>query len=154
MLKIMKQTFLTFLIGGVACLQMVGHFTDSRTLRGLGLATGIAPYPKVFCVAKGYEPFAAQFTITDSNDTEIPLTAERYSQLQGPYQRRNVYGAALAYAPRLPDQLRNHLFEKILSDEFTLSRELDFSGLNDPTITITPRPGEKTDHYQYSLTKP
>lgn len=150
----MKRTVLTFLVGGVACLQMVGHFANSRTLRGLGIATGIAPYPKVFCEAKGYEPFAAEFTITDQNDTEIPLTAERYSRLEGPYQRRNVYGAALAYAPRLPDDLRDHLFEKILTDEFTLSRELDLTELDEPTITITPRPGEKTNHYQYSLTKP
>ena len=150
----MKRNLLTFLIGGIGCLQIVGHFADSRALRGIGLATGISPFPKVFCESDGYEPFAAEFKITDRNDTEIHLTSERYSQLEGPYQRRNVYGAALAYAPRLPEDLRDHLFGKILSKEFTLSEELDLSGLDEPFIVITPRPGESPRHYQYSLQKP
>ena len=147
----MKRTFLTFLIGGIGCLQIIGYATDSQTIRGLGLISGIAPYPKVFCEADGYEPFAAEFKVVDSDNTEIPLTAERYSQLDGPYQRRNVYGAALAYAPRLPEDLRNHLFEKILTDDFTLSEELDLVDLNKPSIVIKPRSGETPDHYQYSL---
>lgn len=150
----MKRNLLTFLIGGISCLQIVGYFADSRALRGIGLATGIAPFPKVFCESGGYEPFAAEFKIIDCNDTEIHLTPERYSQLEGPYQRRNVYGAALAYAPRLPEDLRDHLFSKILSKEFTLSEELDFSDLDEPAIVITPRPGESPKHYQYSLQKP
>ena len=150
----MKRTLFTFLIGGIACLQIVGHFLDSRALRGIGLATGIAPFPKVFCESDGYEPFAAEFRIIDRNDIEILLTPERYSQLEGPYQRRNVYGAALAYAPRLPEDLRDHLSKKILSKEFTLSRELDLSDLNEPNIVITPRPGEFPSQYQYLLQKP
>ncbi len=105
-----KRNIATFVILGIALLQMLGHATGSKTLRGIGLLSGISPYPKVFCESKGYEPFAAKFTLIgeDSDDAtiEIPLTAERYSQLAGPYNRRNVYGAALAYAPRLPDDPR------------------------------------------------
>ena len=147
----MKRTLLTFPIGGIGCLQIIGYATGSQTIRGLGLISGIAPYPKVFCESDGYEPFAAEFKIFDYNNTEIPLTAERYSKLDGPYQRRNVYGAALAYAPRLPDNLRNHLFEKILTDDFTLSEELDLTELNEPFIVIKPRSGEKPTLYHYSL---
>lgn len=148
-------TALTLLIGVLGSLQIIGHATGSRTLRGLGLATGIAPYPKVFCEAEGYEPFAATFIIsgTDPEGTpvEIPLTAERYSQLEGPYQRRNVYGAALAYAPRLPENLRNHLFSKVLADDSPLSSELNLPSLTDPQITITARDGEATPTYQFQL---
>ena len=148
-------TALTLLIGVLGSLQIVGHATGSRTIRGLGLATGIAPYPKVFCEAEGYEPFAANFTITGTDDNgapvQIPLTAERYSQLKGPYQRRNVYGAALAYAPRLPEDLRNHLFSKVLADESPLSSELDLPSLTDPKITINARDGEDTPSYQFQL---
>ena len=126
-------TILTFIIGAFASLQMIGHTTGSRTIRGLGIATGIAPYPKVFCEAEGYEPFAANFTISGTNSignpVSIPLTAERYAQLDGPYQRRNVYGAALAYAPRLPENLRTHLFKKVLSKDSPLSNELNLPPL-------------------------
>ena len=148
-------TVLTLLIGVLGSLQIIGHATGSRTLRGLGLATGIAPYPKVFCEAEGYEPFAATFIITgtdaEGTPVAIPLTAERYSQLEGPYQRRNVYGAALAYAPRLPENLRDHLFSKVLGDDSLLSSELDLPPLTDPQITITARDGEATPTYQFQL---
>ena len=146
---------LTLLIGLVGTFQMVGHFAGSRTLRGLGLASGIAPFPKVFCEADGYEPFAAEFLITGSNAdgevVEIPLTAERYSQLGGPYQRRNVYGAALAYAPRLPDDFREHLFSQVLAPDSPLVSELDLPPLEDVEITIKPREGEAVSSYHYQL---
>ena len=156
-MKTKTTTILTLLIGALGSLQMIGHTTGSRTIRGLGLATGIAPYPKVFCEAEGYEPFAANFTISGTSDNgepvEIPLTAERYSQLAGPYQRRNVYGATLAYAPRLPENLRTHLFKEVLSENSPLSKELNIPPLTNPQITITPRDGETTTSYQYPLNK-
>ena len=150
----MKTKIATLLIGAIACLQMVGYLTGSRVLRGLGLASGIAPYPKVFCEAEGYEPFAATFRVEGAHKEKIALTAERYARLQGPYQRRNVYGAALAYAPRLPDDLRDHLFDKILTPDFTLARELGLEEIHDPKIIITPRSGEWPNHYHYPLTTP
>lgn len=148
-------TILTLLIGALGSLQMIGHAVGSRNLRGLGLATGIAPYPKVFCESEGYEPFAATFEIHGHSPTgdeiKIPLTAERYSQLAGPYQRRNVYGAALAYAPRLPEKLREHLFSKVLTENSPLSTELLLPPLTDPKITIQARDGEATQTYQFQL---
>lgn len=154
--KIMKiKTICTFAVAVLGSLQIVGSVIDSRVVRGLGLATGFAPYPKVFCEADGYEPFAASFTISgtspDGETVEIPLTAERYAQLEGPYQRRNVYGAALAYAPRLPSELREHLFDEILAPDSTLNRELDLPSLENPVIQIDVREGESTDDFQYQL---
>lgn len=146
---------ITLLIGLIGSLQIIGHATGSRTIRGLGLASGIAPYPKVFCEAEGYEPFAASFIISGNdaagNLVKVPLTAERYSRLKGPYQRRNVYGAALAYAPRLPEDLRRHLFSDVLADDSPLASELNLPVLINPQITIMAREGEETPTYQFEL---
>lgn len=91
------------------CLQMAGYLTDNPVLRGIGAASAAAPFPKVFSDVDGYETFAASFTLRglDGNDAPFTLeiTPELYSRLAGPYNRRNVYGAALSYAPRLPEEL-------------------------------------------------
>jgi len=146
-----KRDLATLAVLAIASLQMLGHLTGSATLRGLGPLSGISPYPKVFCEADGYEPFAATFTLIGENDAgltqEIPLTAERYAQLAGPYNRRNVYGAALAYAPRLPDDLRSHLFTKM----GPLFEELNLPPLSNTRILIEPREGETPKEYLYSI---
>lgn len=93
----------------VGCLQMAGYLTGNRVLRGVGAATAISPLPKVFSDVDGLETFASEFTIRyrDARGTTIErrITPELYGQLTGPYNRRNVYGAALSYAPRLPRPL-------------------------------------------------
>ena len=142
-------------IGFFGSFQIIGSITGSPLLRGLGLATGFAPFPKVFCETGGYEPFAATFTMTgideENQPVKIPFTAERYAQLDGPYQRRNVYGAALAYAPRLPQELRDHLLENLFKGDSTLARELGLPQLTQPGIHIKAREGEDPSHYQFQL---
>ncbi len=128
-------------------LQMSGHFFGSKLLRGLGLATGISPYPKVFCEADGYEAFAASFRLegrhADGRDWACDLDPERYARLAGPYNRRNVYGAALAFAPRLPDELRDQLLGDALHPDSALRRELDIpADVADVRVRITDRDGE------------
>ena len=150
----MKQPVLAATICVIGTLQIAGYLTGSRALRGAGLATGISPFPKVFCEADGYEPFAATFSLTDDKGQNIAINAERYSQLRGPYQRRNVYGAALAYAPRLPDDLRDHLFAKVLLPESPLAEELNLPDLRNPKIQIRTRAGESPSAYEYSTTQP
>jgi len=127
--------------------QIVGYLTGSRTLRGIGLASGIAPYTKVFCEADGYEAFAASFrlegTRPDQSLWSCPLDPERYALIEGPYNRRNVHGATLAFAPRLPDELRASLISHALSPNSDLRQELDIpSDLTDLRVIITPRPDE------------
>lgn len=136
--------------------QMLGYLTHSRPLRGVGLASGVAPFPKVFCEADGYEPFAATFTLLGEDSTgapiSIPIDAERYALMEGPYLRRNVYGAALAYSPRLPEDLRTHLFQRILLPNSPLINELGLPALNNPRIRIEARASESPSVYEYSLT--
>ena len=125
-------------------LQMTGHFLGSDILRGLGLATGVSPYPKVFCEADGYEAFAASFRLegrlADGSDWSCDIDPERYARLAGPYNRRNVYGAALAFAPRMPDELRDRLLTDALRPDSVLRRELDIPGdVGELMVVITDR---------------
>ena len=92
----------------VALSQMAGDALGIRWLRGLGAATVAAPLPKVFSDVAGLETFASRFDleVTTPEGTDVrEITPELYGRLGGPYNRRNVYGAALSYAPRLPPVL-------------------------------------------------
>ena len=98
-------------------LQFVGYLLKIPSLRGIGSAIGFAPYTKVFSDVDGFETFAASFEIryripTETGDELVSLQVDPafYQQLSGPYNRRNVYGAALSYAPRLPEDLWTAVF--------------------------------------------
>lgn len=108
--------------------QMVGDLAGWRWLRGIGAASGVAPIPKVFSDVVGLETFASDFRLLVTRRggavEAIPVTAELYQRLAGPYARRNVYGAALAYAPRLPEPLWGAVFCHALGPGGPLTREL------------------------------
>jgi hypothetical protein len=138
---------LALVVLGLGMLQMLGHLVGSKALRGVGLATGIAPYPKVFCEADGYEAFAASFELVgrrgDGSPWSCRLDPERYARLAGPYPRRNVHGAALAFAPRLPPELRDSLLARALAPGSRLRRELDIPAeVNDLRVRIRARDGK------------
>ena len=107
---------------------MVGYLVDSRVMRGIGAATVASPFPKVFSDVDGLETFASSFEISgrDENGDKfaIELGPDLYSQLQGSYNRRNVYGAALSYAPRMPEPLWQSVFCYGLGPDGPLRREL------------------------------
>jgi hypothetical protein len=107
---------------------MVGDVVGSRTLKGLGMISMTAPCPKVFCAMEGYEGFAGEFVIhyTDASGEpqSVALTPEQYARLAGPYNRRNVYGAALAGAPILPEPMWRSVFQYGFQPTGPLRREL------------------------------
>ncbi|MFM2016442.1 MAG: hypothetical protein RL007_98 [Bacteroidota bacterium] len=98
-----------FLIVVIGLLQIAGYCFRSPSIRGLGQALSSSPLPIVFTEVKGVETFAADFFIgfTDSTGAykEVVITPEMYSKLKGPYNRRNVYGAAISYGPVLPEKI-------------------------------------------------
>ena len=109
-MKIIRSAWIApaFLIA-VGCLQMVGDLTDLRAVKAIGAATGSSPAPKVFTAHKGFETYSSQFFVrwTDKASGEqqaLRLTPAVYRGVAGPYNRRNVYGAVLAYAPVLPSE--------------------------------------------------
>jgi hypothetical protein len=115
-------------LGALALSQMIGDVIGSRPLVGLSAAWGFAPRPKVFSDVEGLETFASEFTLRWSEspgvERTLRITPELYSRLAGPYNRRNVYGAALSYAPRLPRSLWEPVFCYGLGDDGPLRREL------------------------------
>jgi hypothetical protein len=97
----MKCAAMMLLIIGL--MQIAGDLFRFPLLKAFGAATAISPAPKVFCAVRGLETYSTHFYVEwmdkDGISRSLPLTSEVYSRLTGPYNRRNVYGAALAYGP-------------------------------------------------------
>lgn len=107
--------------------QMAGDALGLRWLRGLGAASVAAPLPKVFSDVSGLETFASDFLLeaeTPRGVLHVPITPHLYARVEGPYNRRNVYGAALSYAPRLPGELWKPVYCYGLAPNGPLRREL------------------------------
>lgn len=109
-------------------LQMIGEACGSRVMRGLGAATAAAPFPKVFCDMEGLEGFASTFTLIGKTSSgavfETKITPELYAGLRGSYNRRNAYGAAISFAPRLPEAMWHSVANYALGANGRLRTEL------------------------------
>jgi hypothetical protein len=131
--------------------QMAGDLLRIPQLKGLAAATAASPAPRVFSSVQGLETFSSDFYIEwkDRNGAAhaIKLTPEMYSRIQGPYNRRNVFGAALSYAPILASGPRTKLMydavvQYALCGPAPLLREIgiDPSDLSEPpVIRLVPR---------------
>ena len=93
------------LLIGLGSVQMLGDLLANTQLKGFGLATHASPAPKVFTAQEGFETFSSQFFLrwqdTEGKRHKLELTPEIYQGIKGPYNRRNVYGAAISYSPVL-----------------------------------------------------
>ena len=145
-------------------LQMLGSITGVAALRGIGAASAASPAPQVFTTVRGLETFSTRFELSwydaDGMERSMVLTPEIYAGLRGPYNRRNVFGAVLAYGPVLStDPATKEMFLEItrygLCGDAPVLRDL---GLNPrrigPPITIkyTPRAGTDMGDLPRSLT--
>jgi hypothetical protein len=117
----------------IGLLQMAGDLFHSPLLKGVGAATAASPAPKVFCAVRGLETYSTHFYVEwmdrDGTPRSVQLTSEVYRHLDGPYNRRNVYGAALAYGPVLAtDPVTKPMLDAVMSyalcDEYRLLQEL------------------------------
>ena len=85
-----------------------GDLTGNRILSGLGAATNASPAMKVFTAHQGFETHSSKFFLDlawyDGSEQSVELSPAVYRNIRGPYNRRNVYGAALAYGPILVSQ--------------------------------------------------
>ena len=133
----------------VGLLQMAGDTLGVPVLRGLGAAWGASPAPKVFSEVRGLETYSTRFrlewTDTSGASRELELTPEVYGRLLGPYNRRNVYGAALAYGPVLvSDERTRRLFRAVvgyaLCGEAPVLRELGIDPANASGVRLRYEP--------------
>jgi hypothetical protein len=100
-------------------LQMSGDLLRVPVLKGIGAATVASPAPKVFSSVQGLETFSSVFYVEWADRAgvahSLKLTPEVYAHIKGPYNRRNVFGAALAYAPILHgDPRTREMFESVV----------------------------------------
>ncbi|OAI51206.1 hypothetical protein AYO44_17185 [Planctomycetaceae bacterium SCGC AG-212-F19] len=149
-------------------LQMTGDLMEraglevpGKALRGIGAATMASPAPKVFSSVKGLETYSTRFSLywhgPDGTEHQLELTPEVYARLQGPYNRRNVYGAALAFGPVLPEEMRNAVMRYALCGDRPLFRELgiDPRMVHDPVgVRYVPLPGTDISDLPRELTAP
>ena len=115
---------------------------------------------------KGLETYSTRYFV-ESHDRagksfSFELTPEVYARLEGPYNRRNVFGAVLAYGPvLLTDPNGKPMFDAVASyalcGDAPLLRELGI----DPTrfqgrlrIRLEPRPGTDLGQLPTSLEPP
>ena len=133
-------------------MQMAGDVADLLPLKAIAAATGASPAPKVFSAVQGLETYTTRFFLEwdgKAGETRIlELTPEVYARLGGPYNRRNVYGAVLAYGPVLSsDPNTRPLFESVaryaLCGDAPLLRELGIEPgeIHRLRIRLLPRPG-------------
>jgi hypothetical protein len=128
--------------------QMAGDLTDLQALKGIAAATVASPAPRVFSAVRGFETYSVRFFLefrdrAGRTHTE-EVTAERYARFRGPYNRRNVYGAALAYGPVMPVQLREPVMRYALCGNRPVLRELGFDAddiVGPVTVRFVPRTG-------------
>jgi len=113
-----RRDVLGYALVALGLLQALGFAVGSDTLRGLGAMTAASPLPFVFSSFRGVETFAADFEIelTRPNGERVRhlLTPELYAKLDGPYNRRNTYGAVLSYGPALDAPHERALVDSVL----------------------------------------
>ncbi len=140
----------------VGLLQVAGEMSGIAPLVGLAAATGASPAPKVFSAVRGLETYSTRFSLewTDPGGRvrSLALTPQVYARLRGPYNRRNVYGAVLAYGPVLSTDPRTApMFESVarraLCGEAPLLAELglDPAAVRGVRLRLEPRPGSRIE---------
>ncbi len=116
------QKFSFYFLILIGCLQFLGIALGSKQLKGLGLATVASPLPLVFSHFRNHETFAADFHIFLTQQNKIiyekQITPKLYSNLQGPYNRRNIYGAVFSYGPHLNQAGEKKLVQTALKNAF------------------------------------
>ena len=146
----MTERTRNILAGGqlvLGVMQMIGDLSGVAAIKGIAAATAASPAPKVFSAVRGLETFSTRFVLewTDATGTErsMPLTPEVYARMRGPYKRRNIYGAVLAYGPVLPAELRDPVLRYAVSGDAPLLREvgIDPAGVKDMRVRYEPLPG-------------
>jgi hypothetical protein len=126
--------------------QMLGDITGFLPLKAVAAATGASPAPKVFSAVQGLETYSTRFFL-DLGDRRVELTPELYARIRGPYNRRNVYGAALAFGPVLPPELRDPVMRYALCDA-TLLREMGLPKARTVAVELEPLPGTSLGELQ------
>jgi hypothetical protein len=136
--------------------QMAGDVLGILPLKGIAAATAASPAPKVFSAVRGLETYSTRFFL-EWRGGRVELTPEVYSRIRGPYNRRNVFGAALAYAPVIPPALRDPVMRYALCGRAPLLAELGVpveAARNGISVRLEPLPGTSIGKLQTRFEAP
>jgi hypothetical protein len=137
---------------GVA--QMLGDVLGLLPLKAIAAATGASPAPKVFSAVRGLETYSTRFLLDLGDHRRVEVTRELYARIRGPYNRRNVFGAALAYGPVLPPELREPVMAYALCGDAVLLREMGLRSTGTPAVELVPLPGTSLGNRQTRFEAP
>lgn len=162
MKPIVRSNLIAGMIALLGSTQLLGDISGSRILKGLGAASMISPCPRVFCSApvRGenggqIETFSSQFSLVyrvRGVERSISLDPHTGKSLKGPYNRRNVYGAGLSYAPCLPRELVDQILSYGLGSDTRLRTELEIpTDAQNLTLVITSSAGNSLRHWKYPI---
>lgn len=144
------------LLLAIGLLQMVGDLIHVPAIKGVAAATVASPAPRVFSAAHGLETYSTRFFVewTDKSGARHSeeITPRRAAGLRGAYNRRNVFGAVLAYGPVMQaDPMLRPMFDSVaryaLCGRAPLLEELGIDPRTlqgPPRVRLEPRPGSKT----------
>ncbi|HYE61098.1 MAG TPA: hypothetical protein VD997_03800 [Phycisphaerales bacterium] len=161
-----RETIAACALVGLGVAQMAGDIFRVPALKGVAAATGASPAPKVFSAAKGLETFSTRFALEwnrgDGTLVTVELTPEIYTNMRGPYNRRNAYGAVLAFAPVMTTEpalepMLWPILEYALAGDAPLLKELgiDDTGRGSPVrIRYTPLHPERVESLPLLLEAP
>jgi len=112
----------TAIVLGIGSLQIIGFLTQIDAIRNIGRLTSASPLPFVFSDFRGLETYSLEFNITaegpDGRSITKLITPKLYGEFKGPYNRRNVYGAVLAYGPKLTEPTEKPMVDSVLKYGF------------------------------------
>lgn len=125
-------------------MNMIGYIFDSNNMKNIAYISTSSPLPFVFTSYNDVETFSLHHELNleykNGTNSAILLDHKLYSKLKGPYNRRNVIGAAFSHGAFFTDkrmlEIRDQIFywgfcEGQLLDEFGIDK-----GLNKVTINI------------------
>lgn len=124
-------------------IKMVADVFGLERLSGAAAVTNASPAMKVFTAHRGYETFSSKFhltlTLRDGQQRTLWLTPKVYGNLKGPYNRRNVFGAALAYGPIFDADLRTRpMLHEVVQRGFCDSTDVfeELRIIDGPRLTV------------------
>lgn len=135
----MKYRIWGCLLCFLAVVKVVSDVAGLEKLSAVAATTNLTPAMKVFTAHKGYETYSSKFELVvdfrDGEQVTSVLDLFNYSGLRGPYNRRNVYGALIAYGPVLVSNPRTvetwrEMARRGFCRENTVLYELAFENLS------------------------
>ena len=145
----MKYNVIAAFLIFLATIKVFADVFNFEKISALAAIINVAPAMKVFTAHKGYETYSSKFTLetrhTDGQVIATKINSKTYAGLKGPYNRRNVYGALIAYGPYLTNKPNTHdMWYVMASNAFcgnsSILSELGIennSGVNKVSVTYT-----------------